>query len=150
LIPKTNLYKDSRVDPAHSRADVETLLEKFNVKKFMWKRDEPENSFVVFAKPEEFSGNKTDIAYKVTIPFIEKTQGRHKDPIYDEKRSYRILFHILKHQLLNTDVGMEFEQVFGNYIVVGKLPSGEPMNAGEQIGNAIVNNKLPSLPEFTQ
>lgn len=147
MIPKTNMYKDSTVSPAHSRADVEELLEKFGCStKFAWKRDDPENSYLMFQRDVDIEGMKKQaITYKVTIPFIEKTQGRYKQPIYDEKRSYRILFHVLKHNLLNTEVGMEFEQVFGNYIVVGQLPDGTPENVMDKIGGAIANGQLPAL-----
>lgn len=145
MIPKTNLYKSSTVSPHHSRADVEQLLEKFDVKKFAWKRDDPANSFVLFQRKEQFSGNEREVTYKVTIPFIEKITGREKHRDYDEVRSYRILFHILKHQLLNTDVGMEFEQVFGNYIVVGQLKDGTPQNVMDKIGQSIMDNGLPQL-----
>ena len=147
MIPTTNLYKSSKVTPAHSRADVEELLEKFNVKKFAWKRDDPETSFVMFQRQEEFTGKYKEVTYKVTIPFIEKESGNryNKTREYDEIRSYRILFHILKHQLLNTDVGMEFEQVFGNYIVVGQLPDGTPLNVQDKIGQTIMDKGLPAL-----
>lgn len=100
MIPKTNLYKNSKVPPAHSRADVEMLLEKFNVKKFGWKRDNPEFSFVLFQRQEEVSGNNQEVTYKVSIPFIEK-KSKNGSFGFDEIRSYRILYHVLKHQLLN-------------------------------------------------
>ncbi len=147
MIPNTNLYKTSKVSPAHSRADVEELLEKFGVKKFAWKRDLPEYSYMMFARDEDFTGDKNQVTYKVTIPFIEKEVGsRYSKTIeYDEIRSYRILFHVLKALLLNTDVGMSFEQSFGNYIIVGKLPDGSPMSVGDKIATSIVEKGLPAL-----
>ena len=140
MIPTTTLYDRSKVSPAHSRADIEELLDKFGVKKFAWKRDEPEDSFMMFQRIENFTGKNREVTYKVGIPFIEKTKEN-----YDEVRSYRILFHILKAMLLNTDVGMEFEQVFGNYIIVGQLPNGDPMNVQDKIAMALVDNKIPQL-----
>ena len=145
MIPNTNLYKSSKVLPAHSRADVEVLLEKFDVRKFAWKRDDPNYSYMMFARDEDFTGEKHQVTYKVTIPFIEKTQGKYKENVYDEVRSYRILFHVLKALLLNTDVGMSFEQSFGNYIVIGKLPDGSPMSVGDKIATTIVEKGLPAL-----
>ena len=121
MIPKTDIYKSSIIKPAHSRADIEELLEKFGVKKFMWQRDTAEDSALIFAKT---FGDLTDpIVYKVTIPYIEKETGNRYNKVksYDEIRSYRILFHVLKHMLLNTDVGMTFEQVFSAYTVVDKV-----------------------------
>ncbi len=147
MIPKSNIYSTSTVSPAHSRADVEELLEKFDVKKFAWKRDEPENSFLIFERTEKFTGNERNVMYKVSIPFIEKSKGgsHNKRFEYDEIRSYRIMYHILKHLLLNTDIGMEFEQAFGNYIVIGKQPNGDPMSIQDKIGTALANNELPAL-----
>lgn len=149
MIPKTNLYKTSTVSPAHSRADVEELLEKFGCSnKFMWKRDDPQDSFLAFQRDVDIEGiEKQSLTYKTSIPFIEKEKGNrhHKTVEYDETRSYRMLFHILKHMLLNTDVGMEFEQVFGNYLVVGKLPNGDPMNIQDKIGDALVHGTAPAL-----
>lgn len=144
MIPKTTLYDRSKVSPAHSRADIEELLDKFGVKKFAWKRDVAEDSFMMFQRIENFTGNNREVTYKVGIPFIEKTQKGIVDT-YDEVRSYRILFHILKAMLLNTDVGMEFEQVFGNYIIVGQLPNGDPMNVQDKIAMALVDDKIPQL-----
>jgi len=145
LIPKTNLYKSSHVAPAHSRAEIEMLLEKFGVKKFAWKRDEPDNSMLLFQRQEQFTGKEREVTYKITIPFIERSKGKYKSAAYDEIRSYRILFHILKAMLLNTDVGMEFEQVFGNYIIIGQLPNGDPMNVQDKIATALIDDGVPKL-----
>ncbi len=148
MIPNTNLYKSSRVLPAHSRADVEVLLEKFGVKKFAWKRDDPQTSYMMFARDEDFTGENHQVTYKVTIPFIEKKNRSSLE--YDEIRSYRILYHVLKALLLNTDVGMSFEQSFGNYIVIGKLPnSNDPMSVGDKLAMTIAEKGMPAL-EFTQ
>lgn len=76
---------------------------------------------------------------------FSQAQGKYKQAIYDEVRSYRILFHVLKALLLNTDVGMSFEQSFGNYIVVGQLEDGSPMSVGDKIATTIIKNGLPAL-----
>jgi len=147
MIPDTNLYKSSKVKPAHSRAETEILLEKFGVKKFAWKRDDEQNSFLMFQRKEEFTGKEREVTYKVTIPFIEKETGPKYNKVreYDEVRSYRILYHILKALLLNTDVGMAFEQAFGNYIVVGQLEDGTPINVQDKIAQSLINNDIPAL-----
>ena len=147
MIPNTNLYKTSKVTPAHSRADVEELLEKFGVKKFGWKRDDPQSSYLMFARDEDFTGDFNQVTYKVTIPFIEKETGNRYSKVveFDEVRSYRILYHVLKALLLNTDVGMTFEQAFGNYIIVGQLPDGTPLSVGDKIAQTITEKGLPAL-----
>jgi len=152
MIPDSNLYLKSKVSPAVSRAYTEELLEKFNVKKFAWKRDDPKTSFLMFARKEEFTGEMREVTYKVTIPFIEKERraelrNAQSELIreYDETRSMRILFHILKALLLNTDVGMAFEQAFGNYIVIGQLEDGTPVSVGDKIAQTITEKGLPAL-----
>jgi len=143
MIPTTNLYDRSKVSPAHTRADIEELLDKFGVKKFAWKRDDPMFSFMMFQRKENFTGHNREVTYKITIPFIEKKEKGELE--FHEVRSYRILYHILKAMLLNTDVGMEFEQVFGNYIIVGQLPNGDPMNVQDKIAQALIDDKIPAL-----
>lgn len=143
MIPKTNLYLRDYVSPAHTRADIEELLDKFGVKKFAWKRDDPMFSFMMFQRKEDFTGHNREVTYKITIPFIEKNVKGEME--FHEVRSYRILYHILKAMLLNTDVGMEFEQVFGNYIIVGQLKNGDPMNVQDKIAEALIADKIPQL-----
>ena len=142
MIPETTLYASSTVTPSHSRADIEDVLEKFGVKKFMWQRETPEDSFLVFAK--HFDGIDDPIVYKVSIPFVEKMTGPRSNKIkeYDEIRSYRILFYILKHLLLNTDVGMTFEQVFSSYTVVEHI-GGKFLNIMERMGQKLMEGKNP-------
>lgn len=148
MIPENKNYIDTKVDPAHSRADVESMLEKHHVHNFAWKREDPENSYLLFEK--KFKEMQKSLIYKVQIPFIEKYhgQGYKKHKVYDEKRSYRFFFHIFKSMLLNADIGMEFEMIFSNYLVIGKLPDGTPMTIQDKVGAALVQNKNPAL-EFT-
>jgi len=141
LIPKTKAYATSKVTPAHSRAEVEDLLAKFNITKTMWKRDEPNNSYFVFEKP--FDGVKQALAYKVGLPFIEKSiRG---DIEFDEIRSYRFFFHIFKAAMLNFDIGMEFEQIFGNFLVVDSLQDGTPISIQDKISQNLIEGKSPAL-----
>ena len=141
MIPTTKSYATSRVTPAHSRAEVEDLLAKFHITKTMWKRDDPQLSYFVFEKP--FDGVKDAIAYKVGLPFIEKKTRHGKE--FDEIRSYRFFFHIFKAAMLNFDIGMEFEQIFGNYMVVGKLPDGTPVSLMDKICKSLVEGNQPAL-----
>lgn len=137
MIPKTRAYENSTVTPGRSRADVEELLSKFNITNTMWKRDDPQLSYFVFQKP--FEGVAEKISYKVGVPFIENKSG------YNEVRSYRFFFHIFKAAMLNFEIGMEFEQIFGNYMVIGKLPDGTPQNIQDKVGEALVQGKVPAL-----
>jgi len=141
MIPKSKAYATSRVTPAHSRGDVEDLLSKFNITKTMWKRDEPMHSYFVFEKP--FDGVKQAIAYKVGLPFIEKKTRYGKE--FDEVRSYRFFFHIFKAAMLNFDIGMEFEQIFGNFMIIGKLPDGSPMSIQDKITDNLMRGEQPAL-----
>jgi len=143
MIPDGNSYKNTTVDPAHSRADVETMLEKHGVGNFMWKRDDHENTYLVFEK--KFQSMQKPLLYKIQVPFIEKSQGKYKDPIFDEKRSYRFFYHIFKALLLNEQIGMNFEMIFSNYMVIGKLGDGTPETIQDRVGAALVNQKDPAL-----
>jgi len=147
MIPKTRAYESSKVTPPHSRAEVEDLLSKFNITKTMWKRDDPQSSYFVFEKP--YDGVKQAIAYKVGLPFIEKkTRSGKKE--FDEVRSYRFFFHIFKAAMLNFDIGMEFEQIFGNFMVVSKALDGTPLSVQDKIGIALVQGKSPALELASQ
>lgn len=145
MIPDGNSYKNTTVDPAHSRADVETMLEKHGVGNFMWKRDDHENTYLVFEK--KFRQMQKALLYKIQVPFIEKeTGGKYsKTSEYDEKRSYRFFFHIFKALLLNEQIGMDFEMIFSNYMVIGKLPDGTPQSFQDKVGSALLEGKAPAL-----
>lgn len=137
MIPTTRAYENSKVTPGRSRADVEDLLAKFNITNTMWKRDDPKLSYFVFQKP--FEGIAEKIAYKVGVPFIENKSG------YNEVRSYRFFFHIFKAAMLNFDIGMEFEQIFGNYMVVGQLKDGTPESIQDRVVGQLLVGKHPAL-----
>ena len=141
MIPTTKAYATSKVTPAHSRAEVEDLLAKFKITKTMWKRDDPQTSYFVFEKP--FDGVKDAIAYKVGLPFIEKKTRNGKE--FDEIRAYRFFYHIFKAAMLNFDIGMEFEQIFGNFMIVDKLPDGTPISLQDKISMALVEGRQPAL-----
>ena len=149
MIPTTKAYTTSKVVPAHSRAEVEVFLDKYKITKTMWVKDNPENTYIVFEK--KFPGIDKAIAYKVQVPFIEKKTGGkwNKTIEYDELRSYRFFFHIFKSMLLNADIGMEFEQIFGNYMVVGTLADGTPQTIQDRITTSLLNSKNPAL-EFKE
>ena len=147
MIPEGNNYKDTRVDSPHSRADVEAMLEKQGVHNFAWKREDPENTYLMFEK--KFKSMTKSLFYKVQVPFVEKSQGKYKEPVYDEKRSYRFFFHIFKSMLLNEQIGMDFEMIFTNYLVIGKLPDGSPMTIQDKVSLALMDNKNPAL-EFNE
>lgn len=143
MIPKSKAYATSKVTPAHSRAEVEDLLAKFNITKTMWKRDEPNNSYFVFEKP--FDGVKQALAYKVGLPFIEKQNKRERTVEFDEIRSYRFFYHIFKAAMLNFDIGMEFEQIFGNFLVVDSLADGTPLSIQDKVSQNLIEGKSPAL-----
>ncbi len=147
MIPDGNNYKETRVEPAHSRAEVEVMLEKQGVKNFAWKRDDPNNTYLMFEK--KFRSMTKALYYKVQVPFVEKTQGKYKDPIYDEKRAYRFFYHIFKSLMLNEQIGMDFEMIFSSYMVIGKLPDGTPTTIMDKVGAALVDNRNPAL-EFVK
>jgi len=149
MIPgkKVTAYATSAVTPEKSRHDVEYMLDKQGVKIYLWKKDDPQNTYLIFQVVE----NEQKLAFKVNVPFIEKET---KDPsaswrkitVFDEQRSYRFFFHIFKSMLLNTQIGMSLQQVFGNYLVVGSLPDGTPLSVSDKVSEMIANKQVPTLP----
>lgn len=142
---KIKAYLNSDVPATKSRHDVEYMLEKHGIKNFAWKKENPQQSYLLF----QTETNNQKLTFKVSVPFIEKedksTPSWSRKNIYDEIRSYRFFFHIFKSMLLNTEIGMSMQEVFGNYLVVGQLPDGTPMSVSDKITEMIATNKVPSL-----
>jgi len=150
LITKVKAYESSKVSPNRTRFEVEEMLEKkYKITKTIWKKDDPENSYFGFEfKPEVGE----PIVYKIQVPFIEKMVQEKKGnryskkiPTYDAIRSYRFFFHIFKSLLLNTDIGMGFEQMMSNYMVVGELTDGTPQNVQDKVNEMISDPKRKTL-----
>lgn len=138
MIPKVNAYLKTKVSGCKTRYEVEEMLEKkFEVKTTIWKKDDPENTWFGFQYHSKSSPEP--ITYKIQVPFIEKIVGKEKEKIYDEERSYRFFYHILKAMMLNTEIGMNFEQIMANYMVVGQLADGTPINVMDKVNEMIVN-----------
>ena len=143
MIPKVKNYEGSAVSGAKTRFETEEMMQKkFGVTRTMWKRDEPDSSYFVFEyRPEKGPAQ----IYKIGIPFIEKKHGRYGEIQYDETRSYRFFFHIFKAYMMNTEIGMEFSQIFSNFLVIGKTPDGTPISVQDKVLEAQVNGKIPAL-----
>ena len=154
MIPKISAYKDTNVSANKTRFEIEEMLEtKFKVTTTLWKKEDPENTYFAFQYKTKHSDKP--ITYKVQVPFIEKSRraeerNKHSKIIstYDEKRSYRFFFHIFKAMMINTEIGMDFEQIMANYMVVGKLEDGTPVNVLEKVTELIVNPERKVLELF--
>ena len=151
MIPSVKAYIGTKVSPNKTRFEVEDMLQKnFKITLTAWKREDPENTYFAFQHKSE--GVDKPLTYKVQVPFIEKEQkenphNRFSDvkSVYDESRSYRFFFHILKSMMLNAQIGMTFEETFANYLVVGALPDGTPKTVQEVILARIADGKAPAL-----
>jgi len=153
VIPKILAYKGSPVPAKKTRYDVEDMLEtKFNVTTTLWKKENPENTYFAFQYKTKHS--EKPITYKIQIPFIEKMPNgvnfkqNPEQAEYDEKRSYRFFYHIFKAMMQNTEIGMDFEQIMANYMVVGTLPDGTPVNVLEKVTELVVNPDRKALDLF--
>lgn len=146
MLTTSKAYLTSTVPAPKTRQDIESMLEKHGVRQVAWIRDTPEKSYILFRR----TINEQLLAYKVSIPFIEKET---KDPqssyrkikVYDEIRSYRFFFHIFKAAFLNTEIGMTFEEMFSNYMVIGQQEDGTPMTVQEKMQLAILDKTIPQL-----
>ena len=151
MIPKVKAYLGTKTSPNKTRFEVEDMLEKnFGITLTAWKRENPENTYFAFQHRSE--GIEKPLTYKVQIPFIEKNQRKVKNnrysdiiAVYDEPRSYRFFYHILKSMMLNAQIGMTFEETFSSYLVVGALPDGTPKNVQEVLMERIADGKIPAL-----
>jgi len=47
--------------------------------------------------------------------------------------------------MLNTDIGMGFEQIMSSYLVVGELPDGTPQNVMDKVNELISDPKRKQL-----
>ena len=150
MIPKVNAYKDTKVSANRTRLEVEEMLEnKYKVNKTIWKKDKPEESYFGFEYIPEIG---KPLIYKVQVPFIEKevhekkfNSHSPKHKVYDAERSYRFFYHIFKALMLNTDIGMGFEQMMASYLVVGELPDGSPQNVMDKVNELIADPKRKVL-----
>jgi len=151
LIPEVKAYLGTKTSPNKTRFEVEDMLEKhFGITMTAWKRENPENTY--FAFQHKSDGIPKPLTYKVQIPFIEKNEREKKNnrysdiiAVYDESRSYRFFYHILKSMMLNAQIGMTFEETFSSYLVVGALPDGTPKNVQEVLLEKIALGKTPAL-----
>lgn len=151
MIPTVKAYLDTKTSPNKTRFEVEEMLQKnFGITMTAWKREDPENTY--FAFQHKSQGVEKPLTYKVQIPFIEKRQRKVKNnrysdivAVYDEPRSYRFFYHILKSMMLNAQIGMTFEETFSSYLVVGALPDGTPTNVQEVLLEKISTGKAPAL-----
>lgn len=144
ILPKNiTAYNRSETTSDTSRLDVERFLSKMGVATYMWNRDHPEKSFLLFKYQSKHL--KEPIAYKVAVPFIEK-YDKSKQLIHDEKRSYRFFWHIFKSCMLMGEIGMEVEQIFRDFLVIGKHEDGTPMTLGEKHDIALSRGDLKALP----
>ena len=151
MIPDVKAYEGTDVSANKTRFEVEEMLEKnFGVTLTAWKREDPENTYFAFQHKSE--GVAKPLTYKVQVPFIEKNRravkgNRYSELVagYDEPRSYRFFFHILKSMMLNAQIGMTFEETFSSYLVVGALPDGTPKTVQEVLLERIAEGKAPAL-----
>jgi len=151
MIPEVKAYLGTKTSPNKTRFEVEDMLEKhFGITMTAWKRENPENTYFAFQHKSE--GVAKPLTYKVQIPFIEKNEREKKNnrysdiiAVYDESRSYRFFYHILKSMMLNAQIGMTFEETFSSYLVVGALPDGTPKNVQEVLLEKIALGKTPAL-----
>lgn len=151
MIPKVKAYEGTKTSANKTRFEVEEMLEKnFGVTLTAWKREDAKNTY--FAFQHKSDGVEKPLTYKVQVPFIEKAQRAQKGnryseltEVYDEPRSYRFFYHILKSMMLNAQIGMTFEETFSSYLVVGALPDGTPVNLQEKVLESISLGKTPAL-----
>lgn len=150
MIPKSNLYLDTVTSAENSRNDIAKILTKFGIIKKRWTEAGPDNTFLEFLIDEP---GKIPIKVKIMVPFVETNRrpgnrGSIKTE-YDERRSYRFLYHYLKALLSVKDVGiMATEEIFMGHIVI-PLPGGGETTLGEQLIKTVQSGRMPALDGFS-
>jgi len=87
LIPKSNLYKGTKVDAVKTMIEVSKLLAKFSITEKRMTQQGSENSFFEFVIHRD---NAVSLLIKIKIPMIEKGSEYNRE--YDEARSFRYFF----------------------------------------------------------
>ncbi len=138
----TDIYRYTSVSVEKSKEDINRMLKKFRINEKRWTEAGPEQSFV------EFIIRKTDeLAFliKITVPYIEEGK-RGRKSYYDEKRSYRILFHYLKSLLTAKEAEIStIEEIFMPHIVT----TADGRTLGDQMKVAIEKGNQPALEGFS-
>lgn len=143
ILPKhITAYKGTDCTVEHSKAEVEKFLQKMGITTYLWNRDDPSKAYLLFKYKSKY--HPEPIAYKISIPFIEKFDPSKK-PIFDDRRSFRFFWHIFKNSLLMGEIGMEIEQIFRDFLVIGKNEDGTPMTLGEKHDLLLGSGNLPAL-----
>lgn len=147
VVPASNLYEDTKVDPVHTMEDVYKLLDKFGITEKRLTEAGAENSFLEFIVRQEF---KPAIKIKISIPFIEMYTGRgyNKQTTYDKPRSFRFFYHYLKALLSAKEAEIKtMEEIFMAHIVT--MSANGEITLGEQLSLAMANGNAPALEGFT-
>jgi len=143
VIPKSNLYKGTKVDSVKTMVEVSKLLAKFSITEKRMTQQGPENSFFEFVIHRD---NAVSLLIKIKIPFIEKGPTYQQE--YDEARSFRYFYHYLKALLSAKETELySIEEIFMAHIVM-PLPSGETITMGEQLTRQLETGKVPALKGF--
>lgn len=143
MIPKSNLYKGTKVDAVKTMIEVSKLLAKFSITEKRMTQQGSENSFFEFVIHRD---NAVSLLIKIKIPMIEKGSEYNRE--YDEARSFRYFFHYLKALLSAKETELySIEEIFMAHIVM-PLPSGETITMGEQLTRQLESGKAPALKGF--
>ncbi len=143
MIPKSNLYKGTKVDSVKTMVDVSKLLGKFNITEKRMTQQGADSSFFEFVIHRD---NAVSLLIKIKIPMIEKGSEYNRE--YDEARSFRYFYHYLKALLSAKETELySIEEIFMAHIVM-PLPSGETITMGEQLTRQLEAGKVPALKGF--
>lgn len=140
MIPKSDMYRGTKVSPESSRGEVSKLLGKFGITEKRWTEQGLENTFLEFIIRQE---GRPPIKVKINVPFIEKRSGGG-----DEPRAYRYFFYYLKALLSAKEAEIStIEEIFMAHIVQA-LPNGQEVTLGDQLNAMLESGNLPALEGF--
>lgn len=117
-------YHTTTVDPEDTKAEINKLLRKYDIKSKQWTELDSMGEQIKFIFETEVQGKLIKVAVKFDIPEI-KCLIRNKVALVPKKVVYRMFYYSLKSLLETTKYGiLKKEDLFFSYIVT-QLPDGK-------------------------
>ncbi len=117
-------YHTTTVDPEDTKAEINKLLRKYDIKSKQWTELEGMGEQIKFVFETEVQGKQIKVAVKFDIPEI-KCLIRNKVAPIPKKVIFRMFYYSLKSLLETTKFGiLKKEDIFFPYIVT-QLPNGK-------------------------
>jgi len=147
-------YKSTKIDPDHTRVEIDKLLRKYGVKKIIWASDYESNDVqLAFEVEAEIQGIRKGFTVMVRPPLILKRVRVYNRVLMKSEhiqvpnwpQSMRILYWYLKSKIESVAFGLvSIEKEFLSQIMIS-LPEGNS-TVGEALEPVMMRDKLSTIP----